>query len=78
MMGSRTGTEQGFKQVVDLSKLDGSNLIELTFWARLVDESGANTVLQDLKGHFTCETQIRNFDVQAVVGCSVARGSTKC
>ena len=75
MMSSRTGVEQGFKQYIDMSKLDGSNLIELTFWAKLSDELGSNTVLQDLKGHITCEMQIRNFDIQAVVGCSVAKVS---
>ena len=70
-MGSRTSTEHGFKQNIDLTKLDGSDLIEVSFWAKLTDETGSNSERQDLKGIVVCTTDSGADYLQTVTGCGV-------
>ena len=70
-MGSRTNVEDGFKQFLDLSKLDGSDLVEVSFWAKLTDETGSNSDRQDLKAIITCTMDSQTDYIQTVTGCGV-------
>ena len=70
-MASRTNSEHGFKQEINMAKLDGSNFVEVSFWAKLADESDSNTQIQDLAGKIVCQMDSGNEYIQAVNGCGV-------
>ena len=45
-MTGRTDVDDGFQQVIDLAKVDGSGFIEVSFWAKLETENGDNEARQ--------------------------------
>ena len=69
-MGSRTKSNQGFKQELDMTKLDESDFVEVSFWAKLTDEKN-NAELQDLTAKISCSTTLNTEYIFAANGCGV-------
>ena len=60
----------GLKQKIDMTKLDGSNFVEVSFWAKLTDENH-NKKRQTLAAKIACEMTHNTRYIPAVNGCGV-------
>ena len=70
-MSDRTKTFHGFKQKINMDKLDGSNFVEVSFWAKLTDEKNHNKKSQTLAAKIACEMTHNTRYIPAVNGCGV-------